>query len=169
MIKLSVSWGNSDEVEFEVEHNSTCDEGDIEIQIEDIYERLFPDEEYEEDEEGEEIVKPEIDEYELFLDSGKVFVSDVAYAARIEEHIYEDLAKHLSWDELVRVGQNGYVEYESGAEYAEQLMDELGELDKIPDWLRSHIDWIGVWQCEIRYDTEYYEVGDNGRIIVGDF
>ena len=166
MIKLSVSWGNGDTVEFEIEHSLTCDEGDIEMLIEPIYEGLFPDPILDGD--GDD-TNPALDDYKLYRGGDMVYVSDVAYAARIEEHIYEDLVEHLSWDELVRVGQNGYVEYESGAEYAEQLMDELGELDKVSSWIRSHIDWIGVWQCEIRYDTEYYEVGDNGRIIVGDF
>jgi hypothetical protein len=166
MIKLSVSWGNGDTVEFEIEHSLTCDEGDIEMLIEPIYEGLFPDPILNDDGEDD---RPPTDEYELWLDSGKVSVSEVAYVARIDEHIYEDLVEHLSWDELVRVGQNGYTEYESGAAYAEQLADDLGYMDKVPDWLNGHIDWVSVWQCEFRHGTEYYEVGDNGRIIVGDF
>ena len=35
--------------------------------------------------------------------------------------------------------------YDRPEDYAEELAEECGELDKLPDFLRYRIDWEGVW------------------------
>ena len=50
-------------------------------------------------------------------------------------------------------------QYESGAEFAEQIADECGYLGSnqgVPDFILNHIDWESVWSCELRFD--YFEV-----------
>ena len=51
-------------------------------------------------------------------------------------------------------------EYSSGAEYAGQLADELGELSNVPDYIKNCIDWQDVWDSYLRYDFDE----DNGFI-----
>ena len=41
------------------------------------------------------------------------------------------------------------------AQFVEQLMDDLGYLEEdssMPDFIKSHIDWQEVWDCELRHD-----------------
>ena len=47
------------------------------------------------------------------------------------------------------------------AEYAEELAEECGYLDRIPDFLRNHIDWEAVWNCELRYDYSEVQFQEN--------
>ena len=35
--------------------------------------------------------------------------------------------------------------YDRPEDYAEELLEECGDLEGIPDWLRSNINWEGVW------------------------
>lgn len=39
----------------------------------------------------------------------------------------------------------------NGEDVAEQLFEETGDLDKVPDTIRCHIDWEGVWR-DMTYD-----------------
>ena len=47
------------------------------------------------------------------------------------------------------------------AEYAYNLSDECGYLDRVPDFLKSHIDWQSVWNCELRYDYTELQFNEN--------
>ena len=47
------------------------------------------------------------------------------------------------------------------AEYAEELAEECGYLDRIPDFLRNHIDWEDVWNCELRFDYSEWQFQEN--------
>ncbi len=49
-------------------------------------------------------------------------------------------------------------QYQSGAEFAEQIADECGYLEEsnLPMFIQSHIDWETVWTNELRFD--YFEV-----------
>ena len=47
------------------------------------------------------------------------------------------------------------------AEYAEELAEECGYLDRIPDFLRNHIDWEDVWTCELRFDYSEWQFQEN--------
>ena len=42
------------------------------------------------------------------------------------------------------------------ADYAEELVEECGYLERTPDFLRNCIDWEAVWNSWLRFD--YYEV-----------
>ena len=49
------------------------------------------------------------------------------------------------------------------AQFVEQLMDDLGYLDEdssMPDFIKSHIDWQEVWDCELRHDYTTIESGE---------
>lgn len=46
--------------------------------------------------------------------------------------------------------------YQTGAEFAQTLSEELGYIpEDLPSWIAYHIDWQGVWDCELHYD--YFE------------
>ena len=71
--------------------------------------------------------------------------------------------QQMAFDAFVYLGhdpnpeqfEEAYVgEYASGAEYAEQLADELGELRNVPDYITNCIDWQHVWDSYLRYDFE---------------
>ena len=49
-------------------------------------------------------------------------------------------------------------QYQSGAEFAEQISEECGYLSdtNLPIWIQNHIDWETVWSNELRFD--YFEV-----------
>ena len=47
------------------------------------------------------------------------------------------------------------------AEYAEQMLDDCGYLDRLPDMLRNHIDFESVWNCELRYDYSEVQFQEN--------
>ena len=47
--------------------------------------------------------------------------------------------------------------FADGAEFAESLCEDVyyDSLAAVPDFLRKHIDWQAVWDCELHYD--YFE------------
>ena len=47
------------------------------------------------------------------------------------------------------------------AEYAENMVIDSGYLDRVPDFLKSHIDWEAVWNCELRYDYSEVQFNEN--------
>jgi hypothetical protein len=47
------------------------------------------------------------------------------------------------------------------AEYAANMVDESGYLDRVPDFLKNHIDWEAVWNCELRYDYSEIQFNEN--------
>ena len=47
------------------------------------------------------------------------------------------------------------------AEYAANMVDESGYLDRVPDFLKNHIDWEAVWNCELRYDYSEIQCNEN--------
>ena len=58
--------------------------------------------------------------------------------------------------------QDAYAgQYDSGADFAEQLCDQLGYLSEsnLPNFISNHIDWQAVWDCELRYDYTMSDVG----------
>lgn len=46
--------------------------------------------------------------------------------------------------------------YNNPEDFAEELATELGDLDNVPDYILSSIDWAGVWDANLRH--EYYEI-----------
>jgi hypothetical protein len=47
------------------------------------------------------------------------------------------------------------------AEYAENMVEESGYLDRVPDFIKNHIDWEAVWNCELRYDYSEIQFNEN--------
>ena len=47
------------------------------------------------------------------------------------------------------------------AEYAENMVSECYNLRGIPEFVKSHIDWEAVWNCELRYDYSEIQFNEN--------
>ena len=43
-------------------------------------------------------------------------------------------------------------EFSTGGEFAEHLAGECEALHGVPNWIAYHINWEGVWECELRHD-----------------
>lgn len=68
---------------------------------------------------------------------------------------YYEATNTFDWSEA----QEAYVgEYLNDAEFAEAFCEEVeaDTLGGLPDYLKFHIDWQGVWNGELRHD--YFEV-----------
>lgn len=50
----------------------------------------------------------------------------------------------------------------SEAEFAEEFADDMGDLSKIPDYIKSCIDWQDVWDRGLCYDADFYELPSGG-------
>ena len=46
--------------------------------------------------------------------------------------------------------------------WVEELIDSSGYLENVPDFIKNHISYEEIWQCELRYD--YSTIDFNGRI-----
>ena len=44
------------------------------------------------------------------------------------------------------------------ADFAEEFAEEVGDLADVPDFIKYHIDWEGVWNANLRFDVESYEL-----------
>lgn len=68
--------------------------------------------------------------------------------------------QHITADEAedaVSNFEDAYIgEFHSEAQFAENLADEFGDLNKIPNYLLDCIDWQQVWDATLRHD--YYEI-----------
>ena len=51
---------------------------------------------------------------------------------------------------------------DSESDFAAELSEELGELADVPDHIKYHIDWDSVWDSELRFDVDSYEL-PNGK------
>ena len=47
------------------------------------------------------------------------------------------------------------------AEYAENMVNDCYNLRGIPEFVKSHIDWESVWNCELRYDYSEVQFNEN--------
>ena len=47
------------------------------------------------------------------------------------------------------------------AEYASNLVTECYEMQGVPTFVLSHIDWEAVWNCELRYDYSEVQFNEN--------
>jgi len=88
----------------------------------------------------------------------------------IEEQEYEDfmtlldeeygITTAMDFEDKFEAEFEGYGESQL-AEYAENMVDESGYLDRVPDFIKSHIDWKAVWNCELRYDYSEIQFNEN--------
>ena len=59
-----------------------------------------------------------------------------------------------------------YAEFEginNGAEFTEELISELGYLmnPDIPDFIKNHLDYQSIWDCELKFDYFVIEFKGN--------
>lgn len=48
--------------------------------------------------------------------------------------------------------------YRNHADFAQCLCEELGDIPKdLPDYIKYHIDWQAVWDCELCHDYFEYD------------
>ena len=61
----------------------------------------------------------------------------------------EEFFPELAADEIpdIYVGK-----FSSHAEFAENYVDEIGDLHNVPDYIKSCIDWNAVWETALRFD-----------------
>ena len=96
-------------------------------------------------------------------------ISDRTYFI-IEEHEYEEFIQMLDeefgittaidFEDKFEAEFEGYGDNQL-AEYASNMIDECGYLDRVPDFLKNHIDWQSVWNCELRYDYTELQFNEN--------
>ena len=87
-----------------------------------------------------------------------------------EEHDYEefiqmldeefDITTAIDFEDDFEAEFEGYGDSQL-AEYAENMIDECGYLDRVPDFLKNHIDWEAVWNCELRFDYTELQFNEN--------
>ena len=92
------------------------------------------------------------------------------YICEESSYVYtceEDLDKFMedlddNGIETVEQFEDAYAgQYDSGADFAEQLCDNCGYLSEsnLPTFISNHIDWQAVWDCELRHDYTMSDVG----------
>jgi hypothetical protein len=114
------------------------------------------------------------DEFALFLEDGKTEVTceQAAVLGSIDEEIVKALLGDEDAETVVSIiEKRRYCEYRDGATYAEQWFDDIYGTQGIPDMLANHINWQEVFDREMRYDTAWVELtddGTDGRIVVYD-
>lgn len=110
------------------------------------------------------------DDYTLELDKEVVDAWTAAILANADEEIATALLGDESAAKVASIIKDSqYVEYHSGGEYAERYFDDVYGSNSIPEMLLGHIDWQSVFDCEMRYDTDYItltEGGTSNRIVV---
>ena len=99
------------------------------------------------------------EEVQELIDSISDITSDI-----IDEADYDSFMKELDDNgiETVEQFEDAYAgQYDSGADFAEQLCDDCGYLSEsnLPNFISNHIDWDAVWNCELRHDYTMSDVG----------
>lgn len=168
MIKVDVSWTYRGQTMLE--DTVTVEEGDDRFQIERTVEQAFRFmiDELGEDSEAAKSITGCVDEgdYHLYFDGHVVDSHDLANMAKIEERYFAELSRDYDADKLARIGKSGYQVFEDGADCAEQQYQELNsdEWEKIPDFLKTCIDWADVWKSHWHYDEHLLEM-DDGTVL----
>lgn len=91
-------------------------------------------------------VEPKLEDTPVSIEAAEAILDaydpDMAFA-------YWQSTSSTDWDEAF-VG-----EYDSEAAFAESLCEEVGDLGKLPNFIRNNIDWQGVWDSMLRHG--YFE------------
>ena len=88
-------------------------------------------------------------------------ISDRTYYI-IDEEEYDEFISELDSEGITTASEfedrfETEVESESDLyDWVESMMDDCGYLNDVPDFLKNHIDWESVWNCEMRHD--YYVI-----------
>jgi len=89
-------------------------------------------------------------------------ISDRTYYI-IDEDEYDEFIEELDSEGITTAEEfedRFEAEFEYGSDllgWVEELVDSSGYLDSVPDFIRSHIDYQSVWDCELRYDYSIIE------------
>ena len=75
------------------------------------------------------------------------------------QNLIDEFAEHFDVDTVEHFEDMYQGQYESGAEFAEQLCKACGYIIDIPSWVE--VDWQKTWDNALSYD--YIEIG-NGHI-----
>lgn len=81
-----------------------------------------------------------------------------------DREAYEIFLENFNAEASVDDFRERYVgNYGSGADFAEQLVEDCGDLENVPDWLQCCIDWEAVWR-NLETGGSYSEY--NGHIFI---
>ena len=100
------------------------------------------------------------------LESLKKEIEELGYFDSVPDSFYQELMDYgIETSDQFEDAYQG--EYETGAQFAENLCENCGYLDddKIPTFITNHINWEDVWSRELRFD--YFEV--NGHYFTNNF
>ncbi len=85
----------------------------------------------------------------------------------IDEEEYDDFIEELD-DEGITSAEDFTDRFEAEFEYKSELIDwveshlsDCGYLSDVPEFIKNHIDYQSVWECEMRYDYSLIEY--NGK------
>ena len=83
----------------------------------------------------------------------EIAVADTGMIDSMPERFWKDLVSYGI--ESVEQFEDAYSgQYDSGADFTEQLCDECGYLSEsnLPTFISNHIDWDAVWNRELCFD-----------------
>ena len=74
-----------------------------------------------------------------------------------DQNLVDEFAEHYDIDTVEHFEEMYQGQYESGAEFAEQICQDCGYIsNNIPHWIV--IDWERTWEANLRHD--YIEIGE---------
>lgn len=73
-----------------------------------------------------------------------------------DREIWEAYAEAIGYqleETTLEQAQDAYAgQYDSEADFAEELCEEIGDTSSLPSWLAACIDWRAVWNSALRFD-----------------
>ncbi len=94
-------------------------------------------------------------------------ISDRTYYI-IDEEEYDDFIEELDDEGMTTADEfmdRFEAEFESESDlidWVESHLSDCGYLNDVPDFIKNHIDYQSVWECEMRYD--YSTIEYKGKI-----
>ena len=85
-----------------------------------------------------------------------------------DEEQYDEFIESLDDEGIITAGEfeNRFEgEFDYGYEllgWVEEMIDSSGYLENVPNFIKNHISYEEIWQCELRYD--YSTIDFNNRI-----
>ena len=85
-----------------------------------------------------------------------------------EESEYDEFIEELDDEGITSADEftdRFEAEFDYGYElfgWVEEMIDSSGYLENVPDFIKNHISYEEIWQCELRFD--YSTIDLNGRI-----
>jgi len=120
------------------------------------------------------IEAPTTDAYEMWYDGKdedtQALIDEISDRTShiTEESEYDEFIEELDSEGITTAGEfedRFEGEFDYGYEllgWVEEMIDSSGYLENVPDFIKNHISYEEIWQCELRYD--YSTIDLNGRI-----